>query len=303
MTGGVAVVGSFMMDLVIRAPRRPEAGETLVGSGFEVFLGGKGCNQAIAAARAGAATSMIGRLGADDFGARFLDCLEAEGIDASGVTIDPDEGTGVGAPLVDDGAANSIVIVPRANHRMAVDDIVAAAPTIERAAVLLLQLELPIEVVEAAAVMARAAGTTVVLNPAPAHAAGLDAFAGFVDVLVPNEVEAAALSGVPGDPLAAAEVLREQLGAAVVVTVGEEGAWVLDGGAPERLAAHRVDAVDTVGAGDAFCGALGARLAAGATLREATVYANAAAALSVTKPGAEPSMPRAEDIEALLQRL
>jgi len=297
---GVAVVGSFMMDLVVRAPRRPGPGETLVGSGFDVFLGGKGCNQAIAAARAGAPTAMIGRLGADDFGTRFLDRLAAEGIDASGVAIDPDEGTGVGAPLVEDSGENSIVIVPRANHRMTRSDVDAAVTTIERAAVLLLQLELPIEVVEAAAKVAQAAGTTVVLNPAPAPGDGIERFAGLVDVLVPNEIEVAALSGTAGDPLGAATSLRQQLDAAVIVTVGEEGAWLVDAGPPERLAAHPVAAVDTVGAGDAFCGALGARLAAGASLRDATVYANAAAALSVTKRGAEPSMPTATQIEALL---
>ena len=297
---GVVVVGSFMMDLVVRAPRRPEPGETLVGSSFDVFLGGKGCNQAIAAARAGAATAMVGRLGADDFGARFLDRLAADGIDTTGVTVDPDEGTGVGAPLVEDGGENSIVIIPRANHRMSVADVEAASDVIGGAAVLLLQLELPLDVVEAAAKVAQAAATRVLLNPAPASDGAIDAFAGLVDVLVPNEVEAAVLSGIEDDPLRAAAALRDRIGGAVVVTVGDQGAWVIDDGAPQRLAAHPVQAVDTVGAGDAFCGALGARLAAGASLRDAAAYANAAAALSVTRPGAEPSMPRSADIEALL---
>lgn len=301
MTGhGVAVVGSFMMDLVVRAPRRPLAGETLVGHGFDVYLGGKGCNQAIASARTGVQTSMIGRLGADDFGARFLEALATEGIDASCVTIDPHEGTGVGAPLVEDTGENSIVIVPRANHRITVADVDAAGPEIDAAAVLLLQLELPIEVVAAAALRARTAGTLVVLNPAPAPAAGVGTFGGLVDVLVPNEIEAVALSGSAGDPLRAACLLQEQLGCAVVVTVGDQGAWLIDGPEPEHLLAHAVEAVDTVGAGDAFCGALGARLADGACLRDAAVYANAAAALSVTRPGAEPSMPTATEIESLL---
>jgi ribokinase len=300
---GVAVLGSFMMDLVVRAPRRPAAGETLVGHGFDVYLGGKGCNQAIAAARAGAATSMIGRLGADDFGARFLEGLATDGIDATGVTVDAEEGTGVGAPLVEDSGENSIVIMPRANHRVTVADVAAAGALIDDAAVLLLQLELPIEAVVAAATRARAAGTIVVLNPAPAPAGGIGMFAGLVDVLVPNEVEAVALSGSAGDPLRAAAALREQLGSAVVVTVGDQGAWLLDGAEPEHLPAHAVDAIDTVGAGDAFCGALGARLADGASLREAALYANAAAALSVTRPGAEPSMPTAEEVERMLLAL
>ncbi|MET0904113.1 MAG: PfkB family carbohydrate kinase [Acidimicrobiales bacterium] len=296
---GVVVVGSFMMDLVVRAPRRPQPGETLVGSSFDVFLGGKGCNQAIAAARAGAATAMVGRLGADDFGARFLDQLATDGIDTTGVTVDPHEGTGVGAPLVEDGGENSIVIIPRANHCMSVADVEAASDLIGGAAVLLLQLELPLDVVEAAAKVAQAAATRVLLNPAPASDGAIDAFAGLVDVLVPNEVEAAVLSGID-DPLRAAAALRDRVGGAVVVTVGDQGAWVVDDGAPQQLAAHPVQAVDTVGAGDAFCGALGARLAAGASLHDAATYANAAAALSVTQPGAEPSMPRSADIEALL---
>lgn len=296
---GVVVVGSFMMDLVVRAPRRPQPGETLVGSSFDVFLGGKGCNQAIAAARAGAATAMVGRLGADDFGARFLDQLATDGIDTTGVTVDPHEGTGVGAPLVEDGGENSIVIIPRANHCMSVADVEAASDLIGGAAVLLLQLELPLDVVEAAAKVAQAAATRVLLNPAPASDGAIDAFAGLVDVLVPNEVEAAVLCGID-DPLRAAAALRDRVGGAVVVTVGDQGAWVVDDGAPQQLAAHPVQAVDTVGAGDAFCGALGARLAAGASLHDAATYANAAAALSVTQPGAEPSMPRSADIEALL---
>ncbi len=304
MTGrGVAVLGSFMMDLVVRAPRRPLAGETLVGHGFDVYLGGKGCNQAIASARTGVQTSMIGRLGADDFGARFLEALATEGIDARCVTIDPDEGTGVGAPLVEDSGENSIVIIPRANHRITVGDVDAAGPVIDAAAVLLLQLELPIEVVAAAALRARTAGTLVVLNPAPAPAGGVGAFSGLVDVLVPNEIEAVALSGSAGDPLRAARLLQEQLGCAVVVTVGREGAWLLDGPEPEHVPAHAVEAVDTVGAGDAFCGALGACLADGASLRDAALYANAAAALSVTRPGAEPSMPTAQEVETMLLAL
>jgi ribokinase len=241
---------------------------------------------------------MIGRLGDDDFGERFLARLAADGVDGSRVTIDPDEGTGVATPLVEDGGENSIVIVPRANHRITIDDVDAAADVIEGAAVLLLQCELPLDVVEAAAKVASSAGTTVVFNPAPAPADGIARFAGLIDVLTPNEIEVAALSGMAGDPLGAAT--REQLGGSVIVTVGEQGAWLVADGDPELLPAHAVQAVDTVGAGDAFCGALGAKLAAGAALRAAVLYANAAAALSVTQPGAEPSMPTAHQIEALL---
>jgi ribokinase len=295
----VCVLGSFMMDLSLRAPRRPQPGETVVGTAFDMFLGGKGFNQAVGARRSGADTVMIGRLGADDFGQRFLDCLTAEGIDRHHVTIDPEGGTGVGVPLVEDSGENSIVIVPRANHRITVADIDAAADSIATSQVLLLQLELPVDVVLAAARHAKAAGCMVVLNPAPA-VVDVDQFAGLVDVLVPNEVEAMHLSGNGADPVAAGVALRRRTGASVVVTVGGDGAIVLDGADHEYLAAHDVTPVDTVGAGDAFCGALGARLANGDDLATAAAYANAAAALSVTKAGAEPSIPTRADIDAFL---
>jgi ribokinase len=294
----VVVVGSFMTDLVVRAPRRPVAGETVVGSSFAEHLGGKGCNQAVAASRAGAATALVGRVGADAHGRRFLDLLAREGIDATHVTVDDVEGTGVATPLVEPSGANSIVIVPRANHRVGEVDVAAAADALATTAVLLLQLELPLVAVAAAARRAHAAGATVVLNPAPA-AEDLDGLVGVVDVLVPNEVEAAMLTGTE-DPLAAARLLRDRFHAAVIVTLGADGCLLVHDGGVERVPAHAVDVVDTVGAGDAFCGGLGARLAAGDDLVTAARYANAAGALSVTVAGAEPSLPTAVEIEALL---
>ena len=300
MTADVVVLGSFMLDLVVRAPRRPTAGETIIGSGFDEFLGGKGCNQAVAAARAGARVAMVGRLGDDAYGRRFLDLLGREGIDASHVGVDPDEGTGVASPLVEPSGENSIVIVPRANHRVRPADVDAAGDAIDAARLLLLQLELPLDAVVAAATRARAAGATVVLNPAPATG-DLTALDGLVDVLVPNAVEAAALTGIDDDPLAAAKVLRERFGCAVVVTLGAQGSLVLQAdGSHEQVSAHLVDVVDTVGAGDAYCGSLGARLAAGDDLLLAATYASAAGSLSVTTPGAEPSLPTSAQVAALL---
>jgi ribokinase len=300
VTSGVVVVGSFMMDLSIRAPRRPAAGETVVGTSFEEYLGGKGCNQAIAAARAGAGTAMVGRVGDDAYGRRFLDQLARDGIDAAHVLVDPDEGTGIAMPLVEASGDNSIVIVPRANHRVGVADVAAAGAALDAARVVLLQLELPMEVVVAAARRAHVAGATVVLNPAPAVAdlAGLE---GCIDLLVPNEGEATLLTGLD-DPLAAAEALRRQLGCDVVVTLGERGSLVVRAAGHELVPAHVVEAVDTVGAGDTYCGSLGARLAAGDDLLTAARYASAAAALSVTTPGAEPSVPHAADVLAFLDR-
>ena len=190
-------LGSFMMDLVIRAPRRPSAGETVVGAGFDVLLGGKGCNQAIAAARAGVPTAMIGRLGADDFGARFLERLATEGIDATGVVVDAEEGTGVGAPARGGQRRERDRGRPPGQpprHRRAV---AAAAPAILVAAdVLLLQLELPVEVAVAAARVADEAGTLVDPQPRAGRRRPDATSSGLVDLLVPNEVEAAALTGL-----------------------------------------------------------------------------------------------------------
>lgn len=304
MTGRLCVVGSFMMDLVVRAPRRPLPGETVVGDGFEMFLGGKGFNQAVAAARCGAPTAMIGRLGDDEFGRRFGERLTVEGIDATHVGVDATVGTGIGAPLVETGGENSIVIIPRANAMLTPVHIEAAAPAITSAAVLLLQLELPVPTAVAAARLARDAGVTVVLNPAPALSpADLAPLRGLVDVLVPNETEALTLAGAPangdGDAGVAA-ALRRWSGAAVVMTIGGAGCRIADREGTEAVAPHAVDVVDTVGAGDAFCGALGAWLASGASLREAVHHANAAGALAVTRAGAEPSMPARDAVVALV---
>jgi ribokinase len=300
----VCVVGSFMMDLVVRAPRRPQSGETLVGSSFATFLGGKGFNQAVAAARSGAATAMVGALGADDFGAQFRACLDKDGIDASGVvTVASGAGTGVGLPLVEDSGENSIVIVPRANHDLRPADMEAARAVIEGSRVVLLQLELPHDVVVAAAALARRTGCTVVLTPAPAGA-DISGFAGLIDYVVPNEAEVAQLTGIDagGEGAAdAADALREATGAkAVVLTLGERGVLAASASEVSVLNGHAVECVDTVGAGDAFCGALAARLAAGDDLATAVAYGNAAGALAVQKPGAEPSMPYQADIERLL---
>lgn len=293
MSTSVCVVGSFMMDLVARAPRRPVTGETLVGTGFDIFLGGKGFNQAVAAARADASTSFVGRLGDDDFGRQFRAAMHREGIDADAVLSDQQHGTGVGLPIVEPSGQNSIIIVPRANHAVTVEQVEAAAPTIQAAAVLLLQLEIPVPAVATAARLARQAGTTVVLNPAPFAPCPPEVLEQ-VDVLVPNEVELLALSG--GDVAAGIELLARQVhgewATDLVVTLGARGALVLDGsGTASVVDGHTARAVDTVGAGDVFCGSLGARLAEGADLAEAVAYANAAAALAVTRPGGAESAP------------
>ena len=280
----VAVVGSFMMDLVARTSRLPKPGETVIGESFAMFLGGKGFNQAVACARSGGSTAMVGRVGDDDFGRRFLDALDEEGIDRVGVSVDPEIGNGVGLPVVDADGQNAIIVIPQANHRLAARDL--PIDVLTSASVVLLQWELPASVIVEAARIAKRAGATVVLNPAPA-VGDLRDYEGLIDVLVPNESEAAALGDLPD-------------GVSLVLTLGEKGALVRADGREERFDPYDVDVVDTVGAGDAFCGALCAALDGGATLFEAARIGNAAGALAVTKAGAEPSMPRRREIDGLL---
>jgi len=298
----VVVLGSFMMDLVVRAPRRPGPGETVIGTAFDMFLGGKGFNQAIAAARAGAATAMIGHLGNDDFADRFGAQLAADGIDTTHVHRHAEVGTGIGLPLVEDSGENSIVVIPRANHCLRPEHVEAAGEIISAASVLLLQFELPFDTVCAAAQLAHDAGLTVICNPAPARD-DISELDGLIDVIVPNENEAALLIGESDGsrpPEQVALDLRDRTGAVSLLTLGAAGALLVDGRGPLLLPAHEVTVVDTVGAGDAFCGALAAHLAAGGTLAEAARRANAAGGLAVTLPGAEPSMPTREQVDQLL---
>jgi ribokinase len=296
--GRVCVVGSFMMDLLIRAPRRPQPGETVIGTSFQRILGGKGYNQALAAARAGASTTMIGRLGDDEYGREFLAGLAGEGVGATGVVVDPVHGTGVGAPVVEDSGENSIVVVPRANGALTAADIDAAADLIAEADVLLLQLELPPSTAAAAARVARRTDTRVILNPAPASGAHPE-LRGLVDVLVPNEHEARTLLG---EAAVDAVRLAHLWACDVVVTTGGAGCVVANGSEPIAIPTFPVESIDTVGAGDAFCGALAAWLAGGSDLADALPYANAAGAIAVTRPGAGPSMPRRDEIVALADR-
>lgn len=305
----IAVVGSLITDLVIRAPRRPLPGETLIGYSLDVFLGGKGFNQAVAAARCGADVAMIGRVGADEFGDRFLEALAREGIRTDYVVRDPEQGTGVASPLVEDSGDNSIVQIPRANAALSPQDVEWAAPVLENCDVLLAQLEVPPAASLRAAQVARnaaSAGVRFILNPAPARQDAADLIR-LADILVPNEVEAMGLTGViasgesaaPG-PAEAARRLREQGAPVVVITLGARGVLLATDAGEQHFPAHPVNVVDTTAAGDAFCGALAVALAEGRELADAVAFANAAGALAVTRLGAEPSLPRREEVERLL---
>lgn len=302
-TVDVCVVGSFMTDFTARVGRRPAPGETVIGEGLEISLGGKGFNQAVAAARSGSVTRMHGCLGQDEFGSRFRAAMAQDGIRSDTVVIDPHEGTGIGLPVLDRSGQNSIVVVPRANSRTAPECFAAVERAAGSCRVLLLQLEIPFDLTVQAARVARRAGATVVLNPAPA-AQPLQELAGLADVLVPNRTEAAQLAASSvGGPEAAALFLRDVTGSAVIITLDSDGVIVLGSGdtSPTHIPAHPVESLDTIGAGDAFCGALAARLARGDELAGAAVYANAAGALCVTRPGASAAIPLEQEIEDLLR--
>ena len=309
-TPKVAVVGSLNIDLVCHAMRRPDKGETIIGNAFDIFTGGKGFNQATAAARLGAEVTLVGSVGADPFGEMLLTATENEHIDSRFVRKRTDTGTGVATIVIEPDGDNSIIVVPRANMALTASDIDAAADAIADADVLLLQLETPVETSEHAAAIAKGSrkngGTTVILNPAPAQPLP-DSLLAHVDILTPNQSETELLSGmqINNEEGAhnAAEALRARMVDAatsvVVLTLGEQGALILTATASERIHAFPVEAVDTTGAGDAFCGALATALANGETLSSAIAFANAAGAAAVTVVGATPSMPTRAKVDLL----
>lgn len=299
----VVVVGSCNIDLVTRVPRLPLPGETLTGSSFGTYLGGKGLNQAVAARRMGATVGLIGKVGADDFGARVAAAIEEEALLSQGLLRDPQQPTGTALILVEEQRGeNSIVVVPGANGTLRPADVDRAAALIQAARVVLLQLEIPLATTLHAARLAHAAGCTVVLTPAPAQPLP-DALLAATDVLLPNVVELGQVqqAGAPLDPEPGARALLARGCGAVVVTLGKQGALLVTPGETRAIPALPVIAVDTVGAGDAFAGALGALLAEGLGLPAALRYAAAAGALAVTRSGALPSLPTRAAVEALLR--
>ena len=277
----VLVVGSINVDVVVHAERLPARGETVAGGRLERSGGGKGANQAVAAARAGATVAMVGAVGDDDFGADALDELGAEGVDVTSVRRLAGVATGVALIVVDGSGDNQIAVASGANHAVTAEHVatVGGAP-----GCVLASFELLDAPVLAAARIAAAASCPLVVNPAPARQLG-DELALLRPILTPNASEAAELTG-ERDADAAARALTARTGAPVVVTLGDQGALVLDGGGCERFPAPAVRAVDTTGAGDAFNGVLAARLARGDDLRAAVAAAVTAAAESVTRAGA-----------------
>ncbi|MBI3242132.1 MAG: ribokinase [Chloroflexi bacterium] len=302
MSTHIVVVGSLNMDLVVRAPRHPQLGETILGGNFQTFPGGKGANQAVAAARLGGAVKMIGRVGNDSFGDSLLSTLKRDNVDTTHVRCDGNLPTGVALITVDAVGQNTIVVASGANGELTPDDVEAGEAAFVGAAVLLLQLECPLTAVERAIELAKKHGARVVLNPAPAQMLNATLLES-VDYLAPNQTELALLTGI--DDLAntrrAASHLRAHGVQRVIVTLGEEGVLAVDDEGEFYLPAHQVTVVDTTAAGDAFVGALAVALMEGRSTREAVAWGNAAGGLTVTRPGAQPSLPTRAELEQFLQ--
>lgn len=299
----ICVVGASNMDLLTKIPRLPRLGETLIGYRFHMGCGGKGANQAVMAARMGARVTMVTKLGRDPFGDITFNNYKKHGINTEFVFWDDETFSGVAPIFVDDEGRNIIVIVPGANFRLTPEDVRKAEAAIAEADVVVCQLEVPLEVTVEALRLARRHGRTTIFNPAPAMDIP-DEVTRLSDILAPNEPETEALTGLPVRNLeeareAALRLLQRGPGS-VVITLGERGALLARNGAVQHFPAFPVKAVDTTGAGDAFIGALAVRVALGEPLEKAVVFANAAAALSVTKIGTQVSFPSLEEVEAML---
>ncbi|MDQ0787082.1 ribokinase [Streptomyces sp. B3I8] len=294
------VVGSANADLVIGVERRPAAGETVLGSDLAVHPGGKGANQAVAAARLGARTALLARVGDDGHGRLLLDSQRASGVDTAGVLVGGAP-TGVALITVDPSGDNSIVVSPGANARLTPDDVRAAGGPLGASRVVSAQLEIPLETV-VEVVRNLPDGTRFVLNPSPPRALPGEVLAA-CDPLIVNEHEARVVAGDAGlgdTPEEWAAALLALGPRSVVVTLGAAGAVVSDGtGAPVRVPSVKVDAVDTTGAGDAFTAALAWRLGAGEALADAAAYAARVGAAAVTRAGAQASFPTAEEVAAV----
>lgn len=310
---GIVVVGSINMDLVVRVKRHPQPGETLLGSDYETHHGGKGANQAVAAARmlarsaqAKSATSsqglgvrMIGRVGQDAFGQQLRSALKREGINVH-ATLPIAAPTGVAFIAVDEGGQNTIIVSPGANHRLRPENLSPAE--FEGARVVVLQLEIPLETVRRAAELGRQAGARVILNAAPAQKLP-DRLLELIDILVVNETEAFGLSGVqPDSPEMALEVARllAEKVPTVIITLGEQGAVWLSPEGQGHQAVPEVEVMDTTGAGDAFIGAVATAICEGIPLAQAVKRGCVAGALATTRVGAQPSLPWREDVCARL---
>jgi len=301
----VAVVGSSNMDLVVKSKRIPAIGETILGGDFIMAPGGKGANQAVAAAKLGAEVFFIAKLGDDIFGSQSLNNFKKEGVNTKYVLQTKEAPSGVALIMVDDDGNNLIVVAPGANHKLSPEDVKEAESDIASSGALVAQLEVPIETIECAAGLANKSNVPFILDPAPAQKLSPQLLK-MVDVLTPNETEAQILTGVEVKDQesagAAAQKLLECGVKNVILTMGVNGYLTVSNEGTEFVPARKVKAADSTAAGDAFTGSLAVGLAQGRTLSEAALFANNVAAISVTKMGAQPSMPTLQEVESFISK-
>lgn len=304
----IVVVGSLNMDLVVQVPTIPRSGETVIGGRFATFPGGKGSNQAIAASRTGSQVMMVGKVGDDNFGKQMLQVCRDEGVDTRFISIDPHYATGVALITVDSQGQNSIAVASGANLALSADEVRQAWEQLINVEILVMPLETPLETVQTAAKIAFSQGVRVILNPAPAQELDEDLLQR-VNVIIPNENEAERMTGLTirdehDACKAGVELIRRGVGSAII-TMGNRGALIVEGSIhiPEcrLIPAFSVPVVDTTAAGDAFVGALATGLGEGLSLYDAAVFATAAAAISVTRAGAQPSLPWRQEVEKFLR--
>lgn len=301
----VIVFGSINIDLVATAPRLPVAGETLLGHEFFKAPGGKGANQAVAIARLGVTTYIVGRVGAHSFGAELVNGLQAAGVRTDNVSIEANANSGVAVITVDDAGENQIIVIPGANGLVDNEDVERLSNLLPRAKALLLQFEVPMPAVVAAAKAAHKAGVKVILDPAPVLEDVPTEIYSLVDIITPNEVEARQLVGFPVDSeesaASSAQVLLQRGVKCAIIKLGAKGVYCATKEENFFIPAFPVQAVDTTAAGDAFSGGLAAGIAAELPLRECVTWGTAAGAIAATRPGAQPSLPDRYMFEAFLK--
>lgn len=305
-TNKLVVLGSINADHILNLEQFPRPGETVIGKNYTVAFGGKGANQAVAAGRSGADIAFIACVGEDDIGQRIRRQLQADQIDIGSVEASEGTTTGVALIFVNREGENVIAIDPGANAALTPDYLAKYRQLIIEGSALLMQLESPLETVIAAAKLAKLHQTQVILNPAPARQLP-DELLALLDIITPNETEAERLTGVVISDEAAADraarILHDKGIPTVIITWGSRGVWLSQRGRGKLVPGFRVDAVDTIAAGDTFNGALVTALLEGKSMDEAVIFAHAAAAIAVTRPGAQPSIPWREEINAFMQGL
>jgi ribokinase len=300
----ITVIGSSNTDMIIKVPRIPKPGETVLGGKFSTAPGGKGANQAVAAARSGGNVTFVARVGDDIFGEQALKGFKEDGINTDFIIKDRDAPSGIAEIFVSEDGENSIAVALGANLNLSVYDVIAAKEAILSSDILLMQLEIPLKTVQYAAKLAFDHGIRVILNPAPGQPLPIEILK-TISILTPNETEAAMLTGIKIEDEGAGEdagrILISKGVNKVIITIGKKGALILDSSGSELVGGFKVHAVDTTAAGDIFNGALAVALAEKKNIWEAVKFGNAAAALSVTKLGAQPSAPKRKDILEFLK--